>query len=438
MSDKKKPKSVSLVTFMKYGGSNEIGYVLDSEGKGKVVKIYCKICSKSSQKIRAKLTGRAYQDAEQNIVGTTCVDKFNIFHHLNGNTHKIGLEFNCLELSIESPAAIVHGPNTTTQSQGQDQVSVTLKLDELIETSVEIFLQKRRKRKCTKSNTDEEAIDLKRKKAAVEEQEEEQKEEEVMVPYDSEDDLNSEEDDEVESSETVHIDVDDIFNSETSKAAVFERDSERTTCLGHCMAKLSTGGTTWCSRSLAALDIRGDQYGVLLTPIIVSRLTPSLRKEWARRGEKREADLTFLLECLKKEVEKLDRSSTFESREDLELTQRNKVQGVGPLYRVSIVPSVRQTWTQPREMLQVNQGHGHRTEGQAAKVLLQMFSVKVQGPEGEVDAVVLLNTGSDRSFISCDLVLYVINVFSLILSFARARLCVVDMKINNGGENVHD
>ncbi|MEE4247170.1 MAG: DUF1759 domain-containing protein [Kangiellaceae bacterium] len=224
-------------------------------------------------------------------------------------------------------------------------------------------------------------------------------------------------------------------------------------------------------RSLAALDIRGDQYGVLLTPIIVSRLTPSLRKEWARQGEKREGDLTFLLEFLKKEVETLDRSSTFASREDSQLTQKEQRFTASALYTAS--PScplcskpghslvkcfrlTKGTVTERKDRLQkiracfrclsvedshsfklcdkccsVCGGKHHRllcstkpsgrhvetvestvvntppvlsSLSSPTSVLLQMFSVKVQGPEGEVNAVVLLDTGSDRSFISRDLV----------------------------------
>ena len=40
------------------GVSGEIGYVLDDTGK-KVIKVYCKICSKYSEKIRSQLSGQA-------------------------------------------------------------------------------------------------------------------------------------------------------------------------------------------------------------------------------------------------------------------------------------------------------------------------------------------------------------------------------------------
>ena len=64
-------------------------------------------------------------------------------------------------------------------------------------------------------------------------------------------------------------------------------------------------------RSLAAMGITGEQYGVVLTPLILSRLPPDLRMEWAREGEQHESDLTFLLDFLHREVGRRERSQTF-------------------------------------------------------------------------------------------------------------------------------
>ena len=58
-------------------------------------------------------------------------------------------------------------------------------------------------------------------------------------------------------------------------------------------------------RSLAALGITGEQYGVVLTPLILSRLGT------AREGEQHESDLTFLLDFLHREVGRRERSQTF-------------------------------------------------------------------------------------------------------------------------------
>ena len=64
-------------------------------------------------------------------------------------------------------------------------------------------------------------------------------------------------------------------------------------------------------RSLSALGITGEQYGVILTPVVLSRLPPELRMEWARVGEGHEGDLDFLLEFLRGEIECRERSQTF-------------------------------------------------------------------------------------------------------------------------------
>jgi hypothetical protein len=48
-------------------------------------------------------------------------------------------------------------------------------------------------------------------------------------------------------------------------------------------------------RCLETLDVNGEQYGVLLTPIILSRLPVELRMEWAREGGGHESDLPWLM-----------------------------------------------------------------------------------------------------------------------------------------------
>ena len=67
---------------------------------------------------------------------------------------------------------------------------------------------------------------------------------------------------------------------------------------------------TLCShvRSLETLGVDGSQYGVVLTPLVLSRLPQDLRMEWARGGENHEADLEFLVDFLKSEIERRERS----------------------------------------------------------------------------------------------------------------------------------
>ena len=54
--------------------------------------------------------------------------------------------------------------------------------------------------------------------------------------------------------------------------------------------------------SLATLGIGGDKYGVILTPLILSRVPQELRLEWSRYGKGHESDLKFLLSFLEKKV----------------------------------------------------------------------------------------------------------------------------------------
>ena len=64
-------------------------------------------------------------------------------------------------------------------------------------------------------------------------------------------------------------------------------------------------------RSLESLGIRGEDYGVFLTPVILSRLPNDIRMEWARDGAGKESNLEWLLEFLRKEIERRERSETF-------------------------------------------------------------------------------------------------------------------------------
>ena len=79
-------------------------------------------------------------------------------------------------------------------------------------------------------------------------------------------------------------------------------------------------------RSLETLGIAGSQYGVLLTPIILSSLPADIRMQWARASERRERDLEWLLEFLGQEIKFREKSHTFrnlsKSQEDRQPEQR--------------------------------------------------------------------------------------------------------------------
>ena len=83
-------------------------------------------------------------------------------------------------------------------------------------------------------------------------------------------------------------------------------------------------------RSLEALQISGKQYGVMLTPLILSRLPPDLRLEWAREGEHHEGDLSFLLDFLQREIERRERSLTFSTGLMLHMEADDHVENLLP------------------------------------------------------------------------------------------------------------
>ena len=64
-------------------------------------------------------------------------------------------------------------------------------------------------------------------------------------------------------------------------------------------------------RSLEALGVSGDEYGLFLTPVILSRLPGDIRLEWSREGSGHESDLAWLMTFLTKEIERRERSDSF-------------------------------------------------------------------------------------------------------------------------------
>ncbi|XP_066953354.1 uncharacterized protein [Macrobrachium rosenbergii] len=87
-------------------------------------------------------------------------------------------------------------------------------------------------------------------------------------------------------------------------------------------------------RSLEALGVDGNQYGVFMTPVILSRLPPDIRLEWSREGSGHERDLDWLLNFLQREIESRERSDTFKDinavktdNHSVESEKRSKFQG---------------------------------------------------------------------------------------------------------------
>ena len=91
-------------------------------------------------------------------------------------------------------------------------------------------------------------------------------------------------------------------------------------------------------RALENLKITGDQYGVLLTPIILSRMPQTLRLEWAREP-KHEGDLQYLLDFFRNEITRIERSKTIVSVSE-EDKEKPKATASALLFKSSKSPNV--------------------------------------------------------------------------------------------------
>ena len=67
-------------------------------------------------------------------------------------------------------------------------------------------------------------------------------------------------------------------------------------------------------RSLEALGVNSTQYGLILNPMLLSRLPQDIRLQWARKGEEKgskESDVNGLLDFLLQEIQQRERSEAF-------------------------------------------------------------------------------------------------------------------------------
>ncbi|GFO27534.1 tas retrotransposon peptidase a16 family protein [Plakobranchus ocellatus] len=69
-------------------------------------------------------------------------------------------------------------------------------------------------------------------------------------------------------------------------------------------------------RSLANLNVTGQNYGLVLAPIILHQLPRGVRLEWARTGEGKESDMQYLLNFLYEEIQRRERSSQLDLAAD--------------------------------------------------------------------------------------------------------------------------
>ena len=221
-------------------------------------------------------------------------------------------------------------------------------------------------------------------------------------------------------------------------------------------------------RSLEALGIDATRYGVILTPLILHRLPADLRMEWAREGDKRESDVDYLMTFLKTEIERRERSQVYADGDSStspptgaalhtserggrkppmdvfcvcgkcayltrcqawkKLTFEERKAKLTALHRcvkclkkstkaaphtfkdckgtcksckgahsVALCPELIAKDKQPDPVLA-------STSVSHTDVLLQTVKVPVKGKKGKIDAVILFDTGSNRSYVSQDFV----------------------------------
>lgn len=113
-------------------------------------------------------------------------------------------------------------------------------------------------------------------------------------------------------------------NYETAKSILLKRFGRKERIIfGHIQQLLSTSAETGATspgrlwkiydeiqahvRSLENLGVGGESYVVLLTPLMLHQLPSPIRLEWARVGEGRKGDLSFLLAFLEGEIRRRER-----------------------------------------------------------------------------------------------------------------------------------
>ena len=112
-----------------------------------------------------------------------------------------------------------------------------------------------------------------------------------------------------------------IIFTHIQKLLTLQVDFRKSNGLWHLFDQLQTH-----IRCLESLGIGSDQFGAVLTPVVLSRIPEEIRLQWARVGEGKESDLSFLLDFLYDEIKTRERSETFHKSED-----QRKVKATTPM-----------------------------------------------------------------------------------------------------------
>ena len=87
-------------------------------------------------------------------------------------------------------------------------------------------------------------------------------------------------------------------------------------------------------RCLENHDIKGDQYGMFLTPIVLSTLPFDIRRDWSKESEGKETDFEFLLKFIEKEVRVRETSTALKpfTQEGTKSNEKPKLTSSRPNY----------------------------------------------------------------------------------------------------------
>ena len=104
---------------------------------------------------------------------------------------------------------------------------------------------------------------------------------------------------------------------------------------------------------------------MILIPLILSRLPQDIRLEWSREGKGKESDLKFLLEFLKGEIQRRERSQMF--RETISPVASQTVADEAKRTKMATASALQSTSAPPRSPLLMTSSCGicnkaHTTE----------------------------------------------------------------------------
>ena len=91
-------------------------------------------------------------------------------------------------------------------------------------------------------------------------------------------------------------------------------------------------------RSLENLGVGGKEYGVFLTPLILSCLPADVRLEWARKSTRKESDLDFLVTFLTQEIADRERCQAFKGFAKPEVKESKSVKNESRPQSASTLP----------------------------------------------------------------------------------------------------